>query len=115
MQGLHVTRWRLGPRQASGDRGVVAGRQSVYIMAVPQEQEYRLLSEAEREYMTRAGTTTPYWWGSLISTSEANYDGNYTYGPSPKGEYRKQTVSVDSFKPNPWGLYQVHGNVFEWY
>jgi formylglycine-generating enzyme required for sulfatase activity len=75
---------------------------------------YRLLSEAEREYVTRAGTTTPFWWGSSISTSQANYDGNYTYGGGAKGEYRAKTLPVDSFQPNPWGLYQVHGNVWEW-
>ena len=75
---------------------------------------YRLLSEAEREYVARAGTTTPFWWGSTISTSQANYDGNSTYGSGSKGEYRQKTVPVDSFQPNPWGLYQVHGNVWEW-
>jgi formylglycine-generating enzyme required for sulfatase activity len=75
---------------------------------------YRLLSESEREYVTRAGTTTPFWWGSSISTSQANYNGNYTYGDGVKGEDREHTVPVDSFQPNPWGLYQVHGNVWEW-
>ena len=76
-------------------------------------RSYRLLSEAEREYVTRAGTTTPFWWGSSMSTSQANYDGNSAYD-GPKGEYRKQTVPVDSFQPNPFGLHQVHGNVGEW-
>jgi formylglycine-generating enzyme required for sulfatase activity len=75
---------------------------------------YRLLSEAEREYVTRAGTTTPFWWGSSISTRQANYDGKYTYGTGVKGESRARTLPVDSFEPNPWGLYQVHGNVWEW-
>jgi formylglycine-generating enzyme required for sulfatase activity len=75
---------------------------------------YRLPSEAEREYVARAGTTTPFWWGSSISTSQANYDGNFTYGGGQKGEWRQKTVPVDSFAPNPWGLYQVHGNVWEW-
>jgi formylglycine-generating enzyme required for sulfatase activity len=75
---------------------------------------YRLLSEAEREYITRAGTTTPFWWGSSISTQQANYNGNFVYDGGLKGEYRQRTVTVDSFAPNPWGLYQVHGNVFEW-
>jgi formylglycine-generating enzyme required for sulfatase activity len=75
---------------------------------------YRLLSEAEREYVTRAGSTTPFWWGSSISTDQANYNGYYTFGGGRKGECRQKTVPVDSFKPNPWGLYQVHGNVREW-
>jgi formylglycine-generating enzyme required for sulfatase activity len=77
-------------------------------------KEYRLLSEAEREYVTRAGTTTPFWWGSSISTRQANYNGNYTYNGSQTGEYRGMTLPVKSFEPNPWGLYQVHGNVSEW-
>jgi formylglycine-generating enzyme required for sulfatase activity len=75
---------------------------------------YRLLSESEREYVARAGTTTPFWWGSTISTQQANYDGNYTYGGNSKGEFRQKTMPVDSFQPNPWGLFQVHGNVWEW-
>jgi formylglycine-generating enzyme required for sulfatase activity len=78
-------------------------------------KEYRLLSEAEWEYAARAGTTTPFWWGKAITPDHANYDGNYTYdGGGKKGEYREKTVPVKSFKPNPWGLYQVHGNVQEW-
>ena len=77
-------------------------------------KSYRLLTEAEREYAARTGTTTPFWWGSSISTSQANYDGNYTYGNGVKGEFRGRTVQVGSFVPNPWGLYQVHGNIWDW-
>jgi formylglycine-generating enzyme required for sulfatase activity len=77
-------------------------------------KSYRLLSEAEWEYATRAGTTTPFWWGYSISTSQANYNGNYTYGSGSNGENRQKTLPVDTFPPNPWGLYQVHGNVWEW-
>ena len=77
-------------------------------------KSYRLLSEAEREYVTRAGTNTPFWWGHSISTRQANYDGNYGYGGGSKEEYRKETVPVDFFQANPWGLYQMHGNVWEW-
>jgi formylglycine-generating enzyme required for sulfatase activity len=69
---------------------------------------YRLLSEAEREYVARASTTTPFWWGASISSQQANYEFNY------EGEYRQPRLPVDSFQPNPWGLYQVHGNVSEW-
>jgi formylglycine-generating enzyme required for sulfatase activity len=76
---------------------------------------YRLPSEAEREYVTRAATTTPFWWGSSISTTQANYNGNYTYGDDgARGEFRNESEPVDTFAPNPWGLYQVHGNVSEW-
>jgi formylglycine-generating enzyme required for sulfatase activity len=75
---------------------------------------YRLPSEAEREYVTRAGTRTPFWWGATLSTAQANYDGSYGYDGGPSGENRQKTVKVDTFEANPWGLYQVHGNVWEW-
>jgi formylglycine-generating enzyme required for sulfatase activity len=74
---------------------------------------YRLLSESEWEYAARAGTTSPFWWGSSISVDQANYDGS-PYGGSAKGQYRQKTVRADMFEANPWGLYQVHGNAFEW-
>jgi formylglycine-generating enzyme required for sulfatase activity/uncharacterized caspase-like protein len=75
---------------------------------------YRLLSEAEREYATRGGANTPFWFGSSISTTEANYDGGSSYGGGAKGEYRGHTLPVDMFDPNPFGLYQMHGNVYDW-
>jgi formylglycine-generating enzyme required for sulfatase activity len=77
---------------------------------------YRLLSEAEREYVARAGTKTPFWWGAAITPKQANYDGSSGpyKGGGTKGEYRQRTVPVDSFEANPWGLFNVHGNVWEW-
>jgi formylglycine-generating enzyme required for sulfatase activity len=77
-------------------------------------QAYRLPTEAEREYVTRAGTATPFWWGAAISPADANYHGDFAYAGGSKGENRQKTMPVDSFKPNPWGLYQVHGNVWDW-
>ena len=79
-------------------------------------EPYRLPTEAEWEYAARAGTTTPFWTGATISTAQANYDGNYTYGAGKKGTYREKTVAVDdlAFPANPIGLYHVHGNVWEW-
>jgi formylglycine-generating enzyme required for sulfatase activity len=73
-----------------------------------------LPSETEWEYACRAGTTTPFHFGETITPDLVNYDGNKPYGDAPKGEYRQKTVNVDSFSPNAWGLYQMHGNVWEW-
>jgi len=77
-------------------------------------QEVRLPTEAEWEYACRSGTTTHFAFGNTITTNQVNYDGNYPYGGGAKGEYRQQTVEVNKFTPNRWGLYQMHGNVLEW-
>ncbi len=74
----------------------------------------RLPTEAEREYACRAGTTTPFNTGENLTTDQANYDGNYPYANNPKGQDRSNTVPVNSFAPNAWGLYTMHGNVWEW-
>lgn len=74
---------------------------------------YRLPSESEREYAARAGTVTPFWWGLSITTDLANYNGSPFEGGAT-GEWRQTTVRVDSFRANPWGLYNVHGNVWDW-
>ncbi|MDB9348819.1 bifunctional serine/threonine-protein kinase/formylglycine-generating enzyme family protein [Nodularia spumigena] len=75
---------------------------------------YRLPSEAEWEYACRAGTTTPFYFGETITTDLVNYNGDYPYGSAPKGVYREQTTNVGNFPPNSFGLYDMHGNIWEW-
>jgi formylglycine-generating enzyme required for sulfatase activity len=115
-------------RYRPGDRGWGRGRRPVINLSWGDAKAYtkwlsektgrgyRLLSEAEREYVTRAGTNTPFWWGVSISTQHANYDGEFAYptATGQVGEFRRKTLPVDAFAPNPWGLYQVHGNIYEW-
>ena len=75
---------------------------------------YRLPSEAEWEYACRAGTETPFHFGPTITPDLANYNGNLTYGQGLKGNYREQTTAVGRFPANRFGLYDMHGNVWEW-
>ncbi|MEB3191352.1 MAG: SUMF1/EgtB/PvdO family nonheme iron enzyme [Snowella sp.] len=75
---------------------------------------YRLPSEAEWEYACRAGTKTPFSCGETITTKLANYNGNYTCAEERKGEYRAKSVECGIFPPNPWGIYDMHGNGWEW-
>ncbi|AFY45170.1 SUMF1/EgtB/PvdO family nonheme iron enzyme [Nostoc sp. PCC 7107] len=85
---------------------------------------YRLSSEAEWEYACRAGTTTPFYFGETITTDLANYRGTDweykgttyagNYGQGLKGEYREKTTDVGKFPANPFGLFDMCGNVLEW-
>jgi formylglycine-generating enzyme required for sulfatase activity len=73
-----------------------------------------LPSEAQWENACRAGTTTPFSFGKNITPEQVNYDGNNPYADGKTGLYRRRTVPVKSLPPNPWGLYEMHGNVLEW-
>ena len=73
-----------------------------------------LPTEAQWEYACRAETTGPFSFGDPISPEQVNYNGNYPYAGGKTGRYREETVPVSSLPANPWGLYQMHGNVWEW-
>ena len=73
-----------------------------------------LPTEAEWEYACRAGTETPFSFGTQITPEQVNYDGNFPYAGGKKGLDRGKTVPVKSLLPNAWGLYEMHGNVWEW-
>ena len=77
-------------------------------------KKFRLPTEAEWEYACRAGTTTPFNTGENLTDDQANYDGDYPYNHNSKGIFRENTLPVSSFEPNAWGLYNMHGNVWEW-
>jgi formylglycine-generating enzyme required for sulfatase activity/tRNA A-37 threonylcarbamoyl transferase component Bud32 len=88
------------------------------LSALPAEREegrvYRLPSEAEWEYACRAGTTTAFHYGDSLSSTQANFDGTHPHGGAARGPYLERTCKVGSYKPNAFGLYDMHGNVWEW-
>jgi formylglycine-generating enzyme required for sulfatase activity len=75
---------------------------------------YRLPTEAQWEYAARAGTGTPFYTGRCLGTDQANYNGSHDFSDCPKGDFRRRILRVGSFPPNAWGLYDMHGNVWEW-
>ena len=76
--------------------------------------KYRLPTEAEWEYACRAGTTTPFNTGYSLNSDSANIGGKWPMPGNSKSMFRGGTISVGSFLPNSWGLYDMHGNVWEW-
>jgi len=77
-------------------------------------KRYRLPSEAEWEYACRAGTRTAFHVGDTIATTQANFDGSFTYNGGSRGDFRHGTTPAGFFPPNAWGLHDMHGNVWEW-
>ncbi|MDB6040374.1 MAG: peptidase [Verrucomicrobiales bacterium] len=81
---------------------------------LPVGYEYRLPTEAEWEYACRAGTTTATAYGDSLSSTQANYNGNFPYGGANAGPYLQTTSPAGSYLPNAWGLHDMHGNAREW-
>lgn len=92
------------------------GDAQAYVQWLSREtgKPYRLPSEAEWEYAARAGTVTPFSTGPCINTGQANYNGDYNQCGAKTGVYLGKTQPVGSYPANPWGLYDMHGNVWEW-
>ena len=130
---LKANRYRSGgpnPSQFKESRGggpdhpVEQGRWSEVVKfcevlsALPEEKSagrtYRLPTEAEWEYASRAGTKTVFHFGNSLSSRQANFNGAFPYGGGEKGPYLRKTCPVATGKPNAWGLYDMHGNVWEW-
>jgi formylglycine-generating enzyme required for sulfatase activity len=80
----------------------------------PQTLRYRLPTEAEWEYACRARTTGPFSTGENLTTAQANFNGRQPYGSFPAGEFRQKTTAAGALPLNPWGLADMHGNVWEW-
>jgi formylglycine-generating enzyme required for sulfatase activity len=104
----------LPVEQVSWEEAVEFCRRLTAAQPIGMLGRYRLPTEAEWEYACRAGTSSPFSFGETITTAQANYDGDYAYGNGSKGIYRGETVPVASFPANGWGLYDTHGNVWEW-
>jgi formylglycine-generating enzyme required for sulfatase activity len=75
---------------------------------------FRLPTEAQWEYACRAKTTTPFHFGKVLNGKQANCDGTAPFGTTEKGPFLLRTTSVGEYPPNDWGLYDMHGNVYQW-
>jgi formylglycine-generating enzyme required for sulfatase activity len=117
--------WFKGDKNPNGDKNLPVEMVSwedcqVFLEKLSKKEghAYRLPTEAEWEYACRAGTTTPFYFGETISTDQANYNGSdpsyKSWFPIGFGASRQRTTPVGTFPPNAFGLYDMHGNVWQW-
>ena len=83
-------------------------------LSIYTKRKYTLPTEQQWEYACRAGTYTPFAFGETLTSEVANYNGNFAYASGPSGTYEEETSEVGSLLANDWGLYDMHGNVWEW-
>jgi len=81
---------------------------------LPSGWKYALPTEAQWEYACRAGTTTIFSWGNSATFTQANFKGTHPYGGGASGPNLQQTTDVGQYGANPWGFFDMHGNVWEW-
>ena len=81
---------------------------------LPAGMAYQLPTEAQWEYACRAGTTTIFSWGNSATSAQANFKGTHPYGGGASGPNLQQTTDVGQYAANPWGFFDMHGNVWEW-
>ena len=107
-------------RKKPSDEGWGRGKRPVINVSWNDAKEFeewlgcRLPTESEWEYACRANNTNQYYTGENLKTTQANYNGNFPYNGNAKGKYLRKSVPVGSYEPNPWGIHDMHGNVYEW-
>jgi len=104
----------VGPRLPVDRVSWKAAREFCERLAKKTRRAYRLPSEAEWEFACRAHTNTPFYFGPTITTDLVNYVGEHLFALEPKGIYRHCSTEGGSFPPNEFGLYDMHGNLWEW-
>jgi formylglycine-generating enzyme required for sulfatase activity len=104
----------LPVEQVSWDDAMAFTRRLNEKIRITTGARFALPTEAQWEYACRAGTTTATAFGDSLSSAQANFDGSFPYGTAVRGPYVQKTTPVRSYQPNAWGLYDMHGNVWEW-